>query len=119
MALFGDGCRPRPGLLTAAAVVLLVVAGGLAAAFVWHERRSGDPIPRSNARDGASSGIPASVISKRTRRARHFEYVFPDEHMYVYDMDRRHRLVEKRTFPGLKGIRGVAASPATHMLYVS
>jgi DNA-binding beta-propeller fold protein YncE len=39
--------------------------------------------------------------------------------MYVYDMDRRHRLVEKRTFPGLKGIRGVAASPATHMLYVS
>src|SRR4051794_18127141 len=119
MPLLSDGRRPRPGLLKLAVLTLVVLAGGVGAAFVWQARRSGDPIGTSRARDGVAEGTPPSVVSKRSRRIRHFEYVFPDEHMYVYDIDRRHRLVEKRTFPGLKGIRGVAASPATHVLYVS
>jgi hypothetical protein len=119
MPLLGDGRGCRRPFLILAALTLLVLAGGLGAVLVWHARRSGDPIGTSRATGGAANGIPPSVISKRSRRVRHFEYVFPDEHMYVYDIDRRHRLVEKRAFPGLKGIRGVAASPATHMLYVS
>jgi DNA-binding beta-propeller fold protein YncE len=49
----------------------------------------------------------------------HYEYVFPDQHMYVYDIDHRHRLVVRVALPGIRGIRGVVASPATHTLYIS
>ena len=49
----------------------------------------------------------------------HYEYVFPDQQMYVYDIDHRHRLVEHVALPGIRRIRGVAASPATHLLYIS
>jgi DNA-binding beta-propeller fold protein YncE len=51
--------------------------------------------------------------------ARHYEYVFPDGAMYVYDIDHGHRLVQLVRLPGVKGVRGVAASPRTHMLYIS
>ena len=34
----------------------------------------------------------------------HFEYVFPDEEMYVYDIDHRQRLVEHLALPGIRGI---------------
>jgi hypothetical protein len=49
----------------------------------------------------------------------HYEYVFPDEAMYVYDIDHGLRLVQRVNFPGVSGIRGVVASPRTHMLYIS
>jgi DNA-binding beta-propeller fold protein YncE len=49
----------------------------------------------------------------------HYEYVFPDGSMYVYDMDNGHALVKKVSLPTAAGVRGVAASPVTHMLYVS
>jgi hypothetical protein len=117
MPFAADRRRPRPALPILAALALLVLAVG--GALAWHERRSADPVGTSRARDGTADGTPAPTLTKRTRRTRHFEYVFPDEHMYVYDMDRHQRLVEKQAFPGLKGIRGVAASPATHTLYVS
>ena len=50
---------------------------------------------------------------------RHFEYVFPDGGMYVYDMDNGHKLVESISLPTTAGVRGVVASPVTHMLYIS
>jgi DNA-binding beta-propeller fold protein YncE len=49
----------------------------------------------------------------------HYEYVFPDEHMVVYDIDQGHRQIEDRELPGITGIRGVAADPASHALYIS
>ena len=49
----------------------------------------------------------------------HYEYVFPDGGMYVYDMDNGHALVKHITLPTTQGVRGVAASAATHDLYVS
>jgi DNA-binding beta-propeller fold protein YncE len=49
----------------------------------------------------------------------HYEYVFPDEHMVVYDMDHGHRIVEERDFPGATGIRGIAVDPASHALFIS
>ncbi|HEY3187266.1 MAG TPA: hypothetical protein VGJ70_07310, partial [Solirubrobacteraceae bacterium] len=67
----------------------------------------------------AGVGLSASTASREAVGVRHYEYVFPDEHMYVYDIDHGHRLVEERTFPGVTGIRGVAVSPATHALYIS
>jgi hypothetical protein len=50
---------------------------------------------------------------------RHYEYVFPDGSMSVYDIDHGHRLVQQVSLPTTAGVRGVAASPRTHMLYIS
>jgi len=64
----------------------------------------------------ASTSSPASTVGGTIH---HYEYVFPDGSMYVYDMDNGHALVKKVSLPTAAGVRGVAASPATHMLYVS
>jgi len=49
----------------------------------------------------------------------HYEYVFPDGEMDVFDMDQGQALVQKISLPTTAGMRGVVASPVTHMLYVS
>jgi len=49
----------------------------------------------------------------------HYEYVFPDGGMYVYDMDNGHRLVKHIKLPTTAGVRGVVASPITRVLYIS
>jgi DNA-binding beta-propeller fold protein YncE len=49
----------------------------------------------------------------------HYEYVFPDGAMDVYDMDHGQALVQRIALPTTAGVRGVVASPVTHMLYVS
>lgn len=49
----------------------------------------------------------------------HYEYVIPDRAMYVYDIDHSNRLVRVVRLPGVVGVRGAAASPRTHMLYIS
>ena len=50
---------------------------------------------------------------------RHYEYVFPDRHAYVYDIDHGHRLVAHWAIPAAHSLRGVAFSPRTHTLYFS
>jgi DNA-binding beta-propeller fold protein YncE len=59
----------------------------------------------------ATSGAGATV--------HHYEYVFPDGSMYVYDMDAGHRLVQHVELPMARGIRGVVASTRTRTLYIS
>lgn len=49
----------------------------------------------------------------------HYEYVFPDGKMYVYDMDNTPRLVKQRDLPTSSGVRGVVGDAATHRLYIS
>jgi hypothetical protein len=66
----------------------------------------------------ALAGSPRTV-SARASGVRHYLYVFPDGAMYVYDIDHHDRLVQHVSLPGISGIRGVAASPATHTLYIS
>jgi DNA-binding beta-propeller fold protein YncE len=79
---------------------------------------------------GCSSGVHAqSIVESPTTSARvgttagkgthHYEYVFPDGSMYVYDIDAHQRLVQHVSLPMAKGIRGVVASPPTHTLYIS
>jgi YVTN family beta-propeller protein len=61
--------------------------------------------------DSAPPGPPA---------VQHYEYVFPDGGFYVYDMDDSHTLVKQVELPQTaRGTRGVAAGPATGMLYIS
>ncbi len=49
----------------------------------------------------------------------HYEYIFPDQDIYVYDEDDGFRLVDKIDLPGVRGIRGVAVSTSEAMLYIS
>lgn len=59
------------------------------------------------------------VRSSKATVVHHYEYVFVDEMAYVYDIDHGFRLVQRIALPGVTGIRGVAASPRTHTLYIS
>ena len=74
----------------------------------------------------ANSSLPTPIVSPTAWRAaiagsgtRHFEYVFPDGQMFVYDIDHSFKLVKRVALPTGNGVRGVAVNPATHTLYVS
>ncbi len=67
---------------------------------------------------GTGAAHPPAVLSSAAG-VHHYEYVFPDGSMYVYDMDAHQRLVAHVALPMAQGIRGVVASPATHTLYIS
>jgi DNA-binding beta-propeller fold protein YncE len=49
----------------------------------------------------------------------HYEYVFPDNSIYVYDIDNRGALVKHVSIPTSGGVRGTVASAVTGMLYIS
>ncbi len=65
------------------------------------------------------AGPATHSVSAATAGPHHYEYVFPDQAMYVYDIDHGQRLVAYRSLPGITGIRGVGADIRTHMLYIS
>ena len=67
----------------------------------------------------ATSTQTPRQASLATPGVHHYEYVFPDGGMYVYDIDHGQRLVEHLALPGVTGIRGVAVSPATDLLYIA
>ncbi len=72
---------------------------------------SGNRSTRSEAA-GATTLAPPSV--------QHYEYVFDAKVIDVYDMDDGQKLVKTISLPSAANdIRGAAASPTTHMLYVS
>jgi hypothetical protein len=70
----------------------------------------------TSTRTAASTATHTPTVGRTTR---HYEYVFPDGSMSVYDIDHRHKLVKQVSLPTTAGVRGVAASPVTHMLYIS
>jgi len=50
----------------------------------------------------------------------HFEYVFDDGTIYVYDMDNSQQLVQTISLPQTEaGVRGVTVAPASHLLFIS
>ena len=71
----------------------------------------------SSAADASRGLLPAQVtaVSSTTR---HFEYVFADGRVQIYDIDHSNSYVGQITFPNL-AIRGLAADPSTNTLYVS
>ena len=64
-------------------------------------------------------GTSPSELTARSRQAHHYEYVFPDRGMVVYEIDRGHRVVETVRFPQAAGIRGVGMSARLHLLFIS
>ena len=75
---------------------------------------------------GSSASLPTPIVRPAVWHTavagsgvRHFEYVFPDGQMFVYDIDHGFKLVKRVALPTGDGVRGVAVNPATHTLYLS
>ncbi len=106
-------CLGRAAVLAVTASVSCALAGCAAGTG---RPRAGVHVAVVASRLTAQAPRTASLSSGVTH---HYEYVFPDGAIYVYDIDRGHRLVQRIALPGVNGARGVSASPATHMLYIS
>ena len=64
--------------------------------------------------------LPVAIPSPaQAGQMHHYEYVFPDSNIYVYDIDNRGALVKHVSVPTSAGVRGAAASAVTGMLYIS
>jgi WD40 repeat protein len=70
---------------------------------------------------GQSSTVSApTAVVKASTSVRHMEYIFNDGPVEVYDIDSGFKLVESFSLPGTtRGVRGVAVSPSTGMMFVS
>src|SRR6185503_484201 len=73
----------------------------------------------SPARPLTPRALSPAAASSRDDRPHHYEYVFPDGGVDVYDADRRWSLVERISLPDARDYHGVAASPRRHMLFLS
>jgi WD40 repeat protein len=76
------------------------------------------------ARSAPTSPSPPRVVAfartGRTHGVAHLEYLFNDGPVHVYDIDHGFRLVETFRLAGTdRGVRGVAVSPRTHMMFVA
>jgi hypothetical protein len=106
----------------AAAAALLLLAAGLAVWRAESSRGSAPSVPYMPESLPAGSARISGSLAKLTggsNRLRHFEYVVSGPGFSVYDIDRGQRLVQRVEIPLLSGVRGVIASPRTHMLYLS
>lgn len=112
-------------LPVAAVATILALAAGLLAATVLEADTPAPPfLPPlvASVRQPSLVTPPSSTpraLSARSRHVRHFEYVFPDREMDVYDIDHGHRLVQRVGIPDAHEIRGVAVSPSRHVLYLT
>jgi hypothetical protein len=93
------------------ATLLLLALGGCARRGA-DERSAGSPAADTSALAPREASLAVAGVH-------HYEYVFPDQAMYVYDIDHGHRLVEKVSLSGIRGIRGVVVAPQAHVLYIS
>jgi DNA-binding beta-propeller fold protein YncE len=105
-----SGVRHRPLLLAGALVVCLSLLVSLGCSSGSHAQAT--TVAGGKPSTAAATGGAAATVH-------HYEYVFPDGSIYVYDMDAGQRLVQHVELPMARGIRGVVASPRTHTLYVS
>jgi DNA-binding beta-propeller fold protein YncE len=70
--------------------------------------------------DSSSEARNAMIPTSQTQPGvRHYEYVFPDGNIYVYDMDNHFALVKHLSVPTSAGVKGAVASAATGTLYIS
>lgn len=93
----------------AAIAALLAVVGGVA---IVSTRSEGSLRTPTVSRAVWRAAVAGSGV-------RHFEYVFPDGQLFVYDIDHAFRLVQRVALPDNDGVRGVALTSSTGVLYVS
>jgi len=93
-----------------------IVAGVIALVVALGRQPTSRPARSGQATDVKVSGD----VAHATNGIAHLEYVFNDGPVSVYDIDRGFKLVESFTLPATSsGVRGVAVSPATGMMFVS
>src|SRR5579872_851633 len=71
----------------------------------------------SSATENSGALLPAQLTAQSSA-TRHFEYVFADGGVRIYDIDHRNSYVGQIALPSL-AVRGLVADPATNTLYVS
>src|SRR3954453_4169604 len=86
-----------------------VVAVGLTVALASH----------ALGEDGRPADARPQVASQGSQAVHHYEYVFPDAEMDVYDMDDGHKLGGRRSLPGIDRIRCATLSPADPAVYIA
>lgn len=103
------------------AVLVAILAAGaviLTAVFTSSPRGAAVAEP-AVATEHQSTPFVAAAASRRAAGIHHYLYVIAESSIFVYDIDHGHRLISHLGLPGITGIRGVAASPRTHTLYIS
>lgn len=73
-------------------------------------------LPGATGTATAGATVAATAVAQSIH---HYEYVFPDGKLYVYDMDHTPRLIKQRDLPTSAGVRGVVGDAAAHRLYIS
>lgn len=68
---------------------------------------------------GNNASNTVSLPVSAATAVQHYEYVLTSGNIYAYDMDHGFSLVKHITLPQAQAIRGVTASPSTHILYIS
>jgi DNA-binding beta-propeller fold protein YncE len=107
----GAACRTIPGATGATYLLSARDVGSTLRVSVAATDRAG--------RSLAPTSAPTALIA-RTGTLAHLEYVFNDGPVHVYDIDHGFRLVESFRLAGTdRGVRGVAVSPRTHMMFVA
>jgi sugar lactone lactonase YvrE len=108
----GVNCSPIPGAGASSYVLGEADVGATLRVVVIASNSAGASVPATSAQTAAVTGSTGGV--------QHLEYVFHAGLMSVYDIDNGFKLVESLTLPGTnRGVRGVAVSPATNMMFVS
>jgi hypothetical protein len=67
---------------------------------------------------GTTSATGTQTTTNPGPGLHHYEYVFPDGEMYVYDMDNGQQLVMQKSLPTSAGVRGVVGDASRHRLYI-
>ena len=118
--------KRRTYILTSGAAVAVALATATGFVLTRTESVPTPPFLPPAATDFTAARLmtPASKSPRAQSKAtpkltRHFEYVFPDGEMDVYDIDHGFRLVERALIPQAHAVRGVAVSPRTHSLYLA
>jgi DNA-binding beta-propeller fold protein YncE len=75
-------------------------------------------LPAGGRVDTSTDPSPAGATAGSTA-VRHFEYVFPDGAIDIYDVDHGNQLLQRVAMPQISGVRGVIMSPVTGTLYVA
>jgi DNA-binding beta-propeller fold protein YncE len=107
----GKRCKPISGASASTYTLGGRDLGATLRVSVIASNRAGASAPTLSAR---------SEVVTRAAGTLHLEYVFNDGPVSVYDIDHGFKLVESFTLAGTsRGVRGVAVSPRTHMMFVS
>lgn len=115
--MYGTGKQARQPIICGYSWLLILLLSLLAACGNSPSTRQTGPrgVDGSAVVNGGATGTTTGTDNS----VHHYEYVFPDGSLYVYDMDRGQALVKKINLPTSSGVRGVVGDAATHRLYIS